>query len=248
MSAERPPEGDNRPVAGAAEPRWGLGDAAGGFLVALVLSFTLASIWLDATDKEELSLGGQALAELGLWAGLVGCVVFASKRKGRGRLDADFGFAARWVDVPLGAVVGVLGQVVLVPTVAFLLRPLLGEPDVSGPAEELFEKTSGFSTVVLFAFVVVGAPLVEELFFRGLLLRAFWRRFGSTAAIVASAVLFGLAHPQPLSVKGLALLMITLAALGVVLAVLTVRTGRLGAAILAHAAFNGWTATELLLN
>lgn len=246
MSADRPVEGDPRPTRAAVTPRWGLGDAAAGFLVGLVLSAVVALIWTGATGDEELSLGGQALSEIGLWAGLVGCVVVASKYKGSGRLDRDFGFAGRWVDVPLGVVVGVLSHEVLLPAIAFLLRPLLGEPDVSGPAEELFEKASGVSSAILFLFVVVGAPLVEELFFRGLVLRSLQRRVGAVGAVVLCGVLFGLAHPQPLEAEALALIMISLAALGAVLAAVAVRTARLGAPIVAHAVFNAWTAITLL--
>ncbi len=251
MPAERPPDspadGHDRPAQAAAlAPRWGLGDAAAGFLVALLLSAILAGVWTGATGEEELSLGGQALAELGLWTGLVGCVVLAAKRKGSGRLDTDFGFTARWVDVPMGAVVGALAHEVLVPIVAFLMRPLVGEPDISGPAEELFEKATGLSAAILVLFVVVGAPLVEELFFRGLVLRSLQRRVGAVAAILLCGVLFGLAHPQPLDADALALLMVSLAAFGAVLAVLAVRTGRLGAPIVAHATFNAWTAVFLL--
>ncbi len=88
--------------------------------------------------------------------------------------------------------------------------------------------------------------MVEELFFRGLLLRALQRRVGTVGAVVLSSVLFGLAHPQPLEAAALALVMISLAALAVVLATLVVKTGRLGPAILAHAAFNAWTAVQLL--
>jgi membrane protease YdiL (CAAX protease family) len=96
-------------------------------------------------------------------------------------------------------------------------------------------------------FVAVGAPIVEELFFRGLVLRSLERRFGSTWAVALSSVLFGLAHPQPLPAKALVLVMVSLAALGALLATLAVRTGRLGPSIVTHAVFNGWTVLFLVL-
>ena len=43
-------------------------------------------------------------------------------------------------------------------------------------------------------WVGVGAPIIEELFFRGALQPAVERRLGGVAAIVASALAFGLAH------------------------------------------------------
>jgi membrane protease YdiL (CAAX protease family) len=95
--------------------------------------------------------------------------------------------------------------------------------------------------------VTVGAPVVEELFFRGLVLRSLQRRFPDTAAVPLSAVVFGLAHLQALSAAGLLVVVTSLTALGVVLALLAVRSGRLGPAMWAHATFNAFTVVVLLL-
>jgi membrane protease YdiL (CAAX protease family) len=79
----------------------------------------------------------------------------------------------------------------------------------------------------------VGAPLVEELFFRGLLFRALLGRapVPVPVAVVVSALLFALAHFEAVQFAGLAVF-------GVVLALLAWRTGRLMPGIGAHAAFN----------
>ena len=84
----------------------------------------------------------------------------------------------------------------------------------------------------------VGAPFFEEVFFRGVLLRALARLFGRwggwvgpTLAIVISGVLFGLAHAESLQLLGLAVF-------GVVLGAVSYRTGRLGMNVVAHASFN----------
>jgi membrane protease YdiL (CAAX protease family) len=232
---------------GVRGPRWGFGDAVGGFVVGIVLSSLIASAWLAAhPHTKDLSIGGQGLAQLGLWTGLLGSVVLASRRKGAGRLRDDFGFAVELPDVGLGLAAGVLAQVVLVPVVALLFSPFIGHPKVSGPVEDLVNSAHGFGLAVLVVFVVVGAPVVEELFFRGLVLRSLERRFGRTPAIIGTSVLFGLAHPQSLPAGALALVMTSLAAFGVVLAVLATRTGRLGPGIFAHAAFNAWTVVFLL--
>lgn len=229
------------------EPRWGLGEAIVGFLAGLVLSSVAASVWLGANpDSDELSLGGQALASIGLWIGLVGTAVFSARTKGSGSLRRDFGLDARPVDLAIGAAAGVAAQVVLVPLVAFLLRPLLGEPEVSGPVEELVESAEGIGVAGLFLFIAVGAPIVEELFFRGLVLRALRKRAGTVVAVIGSSILFGLAHPQDLPGDALALVMISLAVLATLFAVLVIRTGRLGPAIVAHATFNAWTLARVL--
>ncbi len=226
------------PAPEAPRRRWGLGDALAGFVVGLCLSSLFASLWLAATGDRELGLGGRAVSQVGLWIGLVGVVVLAARRKGSGSVADDFGLRARWSDVGLGLGAAVALQFILVPLVALVLVPLLGRPEVSGPVQDLVDDARGATFLLLVLTAVVGAPVVEELFFRGLLLRSLQNRFGTVAAVVGSSVLFGLAHPNDLSAAGVALVMISLAVLAAVLALLVVRTGRLAPAIVAHAAFN----------
>lgn len=216
-------------------------------MAGVLLSNLLAGLWLGAHPEDaDVSLGGQGLATLGLWVGLAGSAAFATYRKGNRSLRTDFGLAFRPLDVPIGVVTGVVAQVVLVPLIAVLLRPLVGDPDVSGPTRKTIESADGVGLAFLVLFVVVGAALVEELFFRGLLLRALERRFSTGWAVGLAAVMFGLAHPQALPVDALVVVMVSLSALGAVLAVLAVRSGRLGPSIFAHATFNLWTVIFLL--
>jgi len=216
-----------------------------GMVVGLCLSSLFASGWLAATGDDKLGIGGRAVSQVGLWTGLVGAAVLAARRKGTGRVADDFGFRARWSDVGLGLGAAVALQVVLVPLVALVLSPLLGRPEVSGPVQELVDSAGGASFALLVLTAVVCAPLVEELYFRGLLLRSLEHRFGTGWAIAGSSVLFGLAHPNDLSAAGVVLVMTSLAVLGMAFAVLTLRTGRLGPSIVAHATFNGATLAVL---
>lgn len=92
--------------------------------------------------------------------------------------------------------------------------------------------------------IVIVAPLVEELFFRGLVLPTVRGDARGTAssvvAVIASAVIFALMHviaadtPQAALATGIASL-----TLGVGTGILAVTTNRLGGAILSHAVFNG---------
>ena len=227
---------EDRPPAGP--PRWGLGDAAAGFVVAFCLTVTVGSIWAAATDRRQ-SLVLVAAGLVANWTGLLGAVLLASRRKGAGRLDEDFGLRMESSDVFLGVGAGVASQILVV--VLYLpFRLLDPDLDVSDEARELTDLANGWGIVVLLAFVAVGSPLVEELFFRGLLLRALERRFGTAWAVGGSAVAFGLAHFQPVQLLGLV-------AFGAVLAVLAVRSGRLGPGLVAHATFNAITVLLLLL-
>jgi len=225
--------------------RWCVTSAAVGLFVGLLLSSLGAGFWLAATGDKNLSIGGLALSQLGLWVGLAGSAVWASRTHGSGRVSVDFGLTMRPLDAVVGPIVGVLAQVGLVTLISFLLSPLLGHPDVSQEATDLVRKAHGAGLVGLVVFVVIGAPVVEELFFRGLLLRGLRRRMPDAVAMALSSLLFGLAHFQGASAGGL-ILVVSLFAFGGVLAVLAVRSGRLGPGIWAHAAFNAFTVIVLL--
>jgi hypothetical protein len=70
-------------------------------------------------------------------------------------------------------------------------------------------------------------------------MRSIERRWGPTWALWGSAALFGAAHLEPLQFPALFLF-------GLVAAVLVRRTGRLGASMCAHLAFNGIAVLTLL--
>ncbi len=133
-------------------------------------------------------------------------------------------------------------QIVAVPLLYVPLTRFISDLSerLEAPARELADQaTRGPGLVILGVLVVVGAPIVEELFYRGLLLRSVERRFGSRVAIGASALVFASAHFELLQFPALL-------ALGVVLGVLAVRYGRLGPAIFAHAGFNAVTMAILV--
>ncbi len=231
----------------APPPRWGLGDFLIGVIVGYLLATVVAGLWYAAAGDEELSLAGQAASQLGLWTGMVGVALMASRRKGAGRLADDFGLRFRWSDLAIGAVVALAVQLMVLPGIAFLLRPLLGEPEVSGPVKDLLDQAGGVRFLGLVLSVAVGAPIVEELFFRGLLLRSLQRRFGNGVSVALSALAFGLAHGSALPVDAVVLVMVSLTVFGAILAVLAIRTGRLGAGIVTHAVFNLFTLLYLTL-
>jgi membrane protease YdiL (CAAX protease family) len=95
--------------------------------------------------------------------------------------------------------------------------------------------------VLLVLLTVIGAPIVEELFFRGLLLRSLERRLRAPLAIGVAALLFSLAHFQVLQFLALVIF-------GAIAGTLAHRAQRLGPAIWAHVAFNATTVVVLLLS
>jgi CAAX protease family protein len=214
-------------------PRWGLGDAAVGLLVGWVATAVVLGIWAGAKglDSNHPSLGALAVGEAALWVGLLGAPVLASKRKGAGSLSVDFGLSFRWADAPIGLVAGLVCQYVLVWLIYLPLRQVVSQHDLDAPVRQVTDNAHGVSYFVLTVVVVVGAPIVEELFFRGLVLRSLQRRFGDAWAVIGSAVLFGVAHFEKYQLPALV-------ALGIVLGIMAVRTRRLGLSIFTHAGFN----------
>ena len=142
------------------------------------------------------------------------------------------------MDAVIGLPLGVAAQLVFVPLLYWPISQFLDVESLSDPARDLTDRATGWGIVVLVVLVVIGAPVVEELFFRGLLLRSLQARYSNPVAVAVSAVLFGLAHFQ--GIQTFALVMI-----GVVLAVVAQRTGGLAMAIFTHMGFN--LATVLVL-
>ncbi len=92
----------------------------------------------------------------------------------------------------------------------------------------------------LLAFVVLAtavAPVLEELLFRGLVLRGLMLRLGFWPAALVSSVCFGLFHAQSLGRDSVVIVAAT-AVFGLGLCLLTRRTGRLGPGIGVHALRN----------
>lgn len=218
--------------------RWGLGDAAAAYVAGFVTATVVGAAWIGATGQDDVSLGLAVVTFLGQWAGLVTVTVLASRRKGTGTLRDDFGLAVEPRDVVPGLVAGVASQLLLLPLLYVPFRLLEPDLDLSGEARRVVGLAEGPGLAVLALCIVVGAPLAEELFFRGLLQRSLARRFGPRWAVGLGAVAFGVTHYQPVQLLGLV-------AFGVVLGVLVERAGRLGPALVAHMAFNATTVVLL---
>ena len=214
-------------------PTKAAGIAILGFAVGLAASIllTLAGKALDVPRLGRLLMG-----QGGLWTGLMGSCWIVSRRYGTGRLVPVFNLRIEWADVGWGLIMSLAARVALV---AVILPIVAISEELGGGNDEVFREfrpeVSSFIVVALLA--VVGAPIVEEIFFRGVLQGAFLDRPGTVGAIGVQAVLFGLAHFDPLLGWDNVSVIAGIAAGGVVFG-LTVRLRRLGSSIFAHAFFN----------
>jgi len=231
---------------------FGLAEAIIGLLVGWVLSSVAVALFSKASGQHVLvtTFGSNVVNLIGLWVGLVGAALYAARYRSPAnsgglwrRMQDDFGLGLRPVDIPIGILVGVVSQYALTPLLELPLLPFVPHlfTRINQPAKSLTHGVNTPGLVVLGLLVCIGSPFVEELYFRGLLLRGLVGRFarfgpglGVALGVVATGVIFGLVHFEPLE-------LIALAGFGMVLSIVALRTGRLGAGMIAHATFNAVT-------
>lgn len=105
----------------------------------------------------------------------------------------------------------------------------------------LFRESDNFGLILAFIILaVVIAPIVEEIVFRGGVMRFLMGRFSLTTAIILSGFVFGLVHGNLQSLPGLV-------TVGIILGVVYQKTGNLKVPVFYHAYFNANTLIWLLL-
>ncbi len=206
-----------------------IGGAAVG--VALSIGVYLALRVLGVGRESPWLLLGSAC---GLWSGLLGACRLAIRRHGSGSWR-DLGLRFRPVDLALGLGFGVAA----IFGVAQIAR-LLDFVGITPERESMMDPfpNTALTRVILVLVAVVGAPLVEELFFRGLLQSGFTARWGPRVGVVAQAVVFGLVHLGPVDARGNLGVFLIIAPLGIVLGAIRVGFRRLGPGIVTHAVYN----------
>lgn len=209
-------------------PRWGLADGFIPLLGAVLLS--LVAVGLASV----LSAPTLVLVGIGLvtpWIALAGWPLVATAWLGNGPV-VDLGLRLRAPDWKWGVLGGLVAIAVAI-TVGGITTLIFGE--FTSAAGDLIEELRAFGPVVLIVMavlIVIGAPVVEELAFRGMLFAALTKRgVRPEWVIVITAGLFSLFHLEPVRIP-------LLFALGLVFGYLRWKTRSLGAPIIAHALNN----------
>jgi hypothetical protein len=223
-----------------AEQPWGVRHVIFGWLlgqVSVILVFIVIEALDSSVDLDDPSLDITAILQAALWVGTLGIPVWLYFIKGVSW--KDFGWEFQKNDIFSGLLIGfgtqIAGGLLYLPLIL-----IFDDIDVSSPARELVDKATGFGVFLLFLVVVVGAPLVEELFFRGLTLKAFEKKMSSRLAVLLSSLFFAIAHLQLIQFPALFLF-------GLVAGYLVKKYDRLGRAVWAHVGFNATTVVALLL-
>ena len=214
------------------------GQAFGTWAVAWVAGTVIAAplmiALLGASLGDDLTIPQLSAASAATWAVMGVALVVASRRFGTGDLVGDYAAIFRPVDLA-GVPLGVATQLALVPLLYVPLRGLwpstFSGERIEERAQDLADRAGGWLTVLLVVIVVLGAPIVEEFVYRGLLQRSASTVVGTGLALVSTSAWFALVHFSPVEYPGLFLA-------GMVFGGCVVATGRIGPAIVTHAAFN----------
>ena len=126
------------------------------------------------------------------------------------------------------------GQIVMVIVVTITHIPLSGNVDDVRDVD--LDRTYVITQAIT---AVVAAPIVEEIVFRGVILRGFLSRMQWVAAVILQGVLFGAAHVGTADGAGNIGLALVLGGVGVVFGGAAFFLRRIGPTILGHAIFNG---------
>ncbi|PXA69986.1 CPBP family intramembrane glutamic endopeptidase [Cryobacterium arcticum] len=234
----------------ARTPRWGITDAAVGTVAATILVLLLSAAALRGWPQDpRLS---EVLSYLVVWVPLLGTVLIASWWRGAKSLVTDFGFAFHPLDLLWGLTVGVLARLLAgILEIAGYGRLGSAGATFGEPVRDLW-----WVFAALLAPVLIG-PVIEELFFRGLLARAVAgsarsnggsRRTATALAIVVSGLVFALVHILTVSTPTAAMVIgLSTFIFGAAAAALSQLTGRLGGASVAHITFNALVVVPALM-
>ncbi len=179
-------------------PRWGLWDVVWAGIAALVVGLLGATV-LVAVDAP---MSAQILVGTTLpWLAFAGWPLLVTRWRGNGP-RIDLGLRLTWPDTGWGVIAGFAG--LILAGIAALLTQLF-VPDVTSAAAEAaneLEESAGRLAITAFALLImVGAPVVEELFFRGLFFAALRKRgVGAVLTIVFTGVVFAGFHFEPTQV------------------------------------------------
>jgi membrane protease YdiL (CAAX protease family) len=218
-----------------------------------VALFTFAGAWLGGqlavlvvlaiggyTDADDVPIWTLFIGQLLVWSIFLVAMTLASNRDGSGHFVNDYQVRFKVVDA-LGIPIGVLSQLVVLPLIYKPLESIwedvFTDDKLSENAKDLVDRASGGAMVLLVLMVCVGAPIVEEIVYRGLLQGSFAARFHNVPAWLVASAIFALIHFRPVEYPGLL-------AIGLICGYCAMSTGRLGMAMACHVGFN---VTGLLL-
>jgi membrane protease YdiL (CAAX protease family) len=217
-------------------PTWGMGDALISLVGAIGLSL-IVSLALMSQNIDPENGWGLIIAFSAPWLMLAGWPIVATIMKGNGP-KLDLGLIAPRTHLRLGFVSGLISLAVA-SLMAVIVTQFTGP--LSSTAGDIGLKQSGLVLVIFVLLAMFGAPIVEEIAFRGLLYGALAKaHINEHLVVVITALVFALFHFEPKR-------FIILFAIGMILGEVRRRTGSTSAAIVAHIVNNTPAALFILV-
>lgn len=213
----------------------------GAYFASAILIVAVAAIFgSDNISSDAAPTWGFALAAVAMWLPSLAMLAIVAKRGVRKNFAQEFSLSFKFSDLA-GIPIGVVSQIFLVGLVTWPFQQLFPDAFANNKIDEratkLVDNATGAWIVLLGVVVAVGAPIVEELVYRGFIQGSLQKRFSQSTALLVTAVWFTLVHINPIEFPGLL-------AFALVLGWCFKRTQRLGLSIWTHLAFN---ATALIL-
>ena len=205
------------------------------------LGRVVAQLELGATPSAPgFSLAETLVLQMPLWLGLLVFPWIMLRRRGMS-FARSISFTQKARDIPIGLLAGAVAQFLMIPLLYWALSPLIDTDELSGRARALTDRANDpLGIVLLVLIVVIGAPLVEEIFFRGVMFATLKDRCKPWVLVAVTSLIFMVFHVgQVLQYPGLLLF-------GVLAGLMYYKTKRLGLAIWAHVGFNAVTVAVLL--
>ncbi|MEM9513773.1 MAG: type II CAAX endopeptidase family protein [Actinomycetota bacterium] len=216
-----------------------------GAIAVLTASLIVSKLLLDALVGLEwpVAVYVALLTGVGYGPSMAWCL-YASTRWGSGNLARDSGLTPRWSDLGWAPVIWLSTLGVQAAAVGIILAvdiPISSNTD--GVTELQADRTYVVAIVIA---AVIAAPLVEEIVFRGVVMRALLSKLAVVPTIAIQGFLFGAAHVDPVRGVGNIGLVIVLTVVGCSFGAAAYWLRRIGPTILAHAIYNGVVLTVIL--
>ncbi|MGA7459106.1 MAG: type II CAAX endopeptidase family protein [Candidatus Korobacteraceae bacterium] len=207
------------------------------FTLVAILVFTLAALFIARTfpqyrNASFTDLATSAAVVIGAQTAAYPVVLLFIFFLVRTRSKQPFGKAMQWNWPGMLAPAFVIGGVVLALVIESLAR-FLPIPK-SLPMDTYFRDAS--SAYMMAAFGMTLAPILEELFFRGLLYPLLRRSFGLIAGVILTAAAFAAIHGAQLGYAWAPVLSIFV--VGLAFTLVRVRTNSVAASFLMHCGYN----------
>ena len=116
--------------------------------------------------------------------------VIYTKRKGKtGKESINISVPDKYIVLPV-----IVGTLAIMYGVTIPITSLIPMPDI---LKQAFLDTLGGTGVFAFLTIVIAAPVLEELIFRGIVLEGLLAKYSTVKSIVITSILFGIVHMNP---------------------------------------------------